>query len=108
VGKVWDVVVDLRLASKTFGRWFGVELAADTRRQFLIPPEFAHGFCVLSEVAEVQYKCSNYHNPRAEKTLAWNDPEVAVPWPVANPILSARDRDGGDRLQSYRDKPVFQ
>jgi dTDP-4-dehydrorhamnose 3,5-epimerase len=107
VGKVWDVVVDLRSSSETFGRWFGVELTADGKRQFLIPPEFAHAFCVLSEVAEVQYKCSNCHVPQAEKTLAWNDPEVAIPWPISDPVLSPRDRENGSTLRSYRENPVF-
>lgn len=107
VGTIWDVVVDLRASSTTFGRWFGIELSAQSKRQFLIPPEFAHGFCVLSEMAEVQYKCSNFHMPDAERTLAWNDPDVAVPWPIAKPMLSARDRETGSSLKSYREDPVF-
>ena len=107
VGKIWDVVVDLRPKSPTFGRWFGVELDAQGKRQFLIPPQFAHGFCVLSEIAEVQYKCSNYHTPEAEHTLAWNDAEVGVKWPVQTPTLSARDRDTGKSLASFRASPVF-
>lgn len=107
VGKVWDVIVDLRSASNTFGRWVGVELTAESRRQLLVPPEFAHGFCVLSDVAEVQYKCSNRHSPQAERALAWNDPEVAVQWPTSSPLLSARDRENGASLDSYRQRPVF-
>jgi dTDP-4-dehydrorhamnose 3,5-epimerase len=107
VGKVWDVVVDLRPRSNTFGKWLGVELDSESKRQFLIPPEFAHGFCVLSDHAEVQYKCSNHHSPQAERTLAWDDKDVAVAWPVKQPQLSKRDRDSGASLRSYRDVPVF-
>jgi dTDP-4-dehydrorhamnose 3,5-epimerase len=85
-----------------------VELNAATKRQFLIPPEFAHGFCVLSDVAEVQYKCSNFHTPAAERTLAWNDPEIAISWPIDAPVLSAKDRDQGLSLQHFRDHLAFQ
>lgn len=107
VGQVWDVVVDLRISSSTFGKWFGLELTAENKQQLLIPPEFAHGFCVLSDIAEVQYKCSNFHSAEAERTLAWDDADVAVPWPIENPVLSQRDREAGDTLQSYREKPLF-
>jgi dTDP-4-dehydrorhamnose 3,5-epimerase len=107
VGRIWDCVVDLRVSSPTFGKWFGLELDADSKRQFLIPPEFAHGFCVLSDVAEVQYKCSNHHTPAAEHTLAWNDPAVGVRWPVTDPQLSARDKDTGKPLSHFRDRPLF-
>ncbi len=107
VGEVFDVVVDLRLGSPTFGRWLGVNLLATSRNQLLIPPEFAHGFAVLTEIAEIQYKVSNHHTPSAERTLAWNDPEVGVVWPVANPILSERDKSQGSCLREYRENPCF-
>jgi dTDP-4-dehydrorhamnose 3,5-epimerase len=107
VGRIWDVIVDLRADSPTFGRYAAFDLSANERRQLLMPPEFAHGFCVLSELAEVQYKCTRFHTPEAERTLAWNDPEVAIPWPVPNPILSAKDREHGRSLKSYREDPVF-
>ncbi len=107
VGAIWDVVVDLRVGSPTLGRWFGTELSADDKRQLLIPPEFAHGFCVLSPEAEVQYKCTNFHTPEAERTLAWDDPEIGVPWPVKNPILSARDRESGISFAAYKRRPDF-
>ena len=107
VGRIWDVVVDLRASSETFGRWYAIELTAEGKRQLLVPPEFAHGFCVLSDVAEVQYKCSHCHVANAERTLAWNDPEVAVPWPVETPLLSQRDRNLGSSLRTYRENPVF-
>lgn len=108
VGEVFDVVVDLRLGSPTFGRWLGVKLSATSRNQLLIPPEFAHGFAVLTEVAEIQYKVSNHHTAAAERTLAWNDAEVGVEWPIASPILSERDRSQGRPLKEYRENPCFQ
>lgn len=107
VGEVWDVVVDLRAGSPTLGQWFGTKLTADVKRQLLIPPEFAHGFCVLSPVAEVQYKCTNFHMAEAEKTLAWDDPDIGVPWPVKNPSLSTRDRETGMSFCDYLARPDF-
>jgi dTDP-4-dehydrorhamnose 3,5-epimerase len=107
VGRICDVVVDLRPRSPAFGRWCAFELSADNKTQVLIPPEFAHGFCVLSDVAEVQYKCSNFHSPEAERTLAWDDPDVAVQWPIADPTLSDRDRTRGASLASLRQSPAF-
>jgi dTDP-4-dehydrorhamnose 3,5-epimerase len=107
VGEIWDVVVDLRPSSATYGKWMGFHLSSANRHQLLIPPEFAHGFCVLSEFAEVQYKCSNYHSPTAEHTLAWNDPEVGVRWPIANPTLSVRDAERGTSFAQYRSRPLF-
>lgn len=95
-GEVFDVVVDLRRSSPTFGRWHGEVLSAENFRQVWIPPGFAHGFLVLSETAEFQYKCTGRWNREAERTLAWNDPEVGVRWPLADgvePILSVKDRD---------------
>jgi len=108
VGEIWDVVVDLRPSSATYGNWLGVHLSAANKHQLLIPPEFAHGFCVLSELAEGQYKCSNFHPPTAEQTLAWNDPDVAVKWPVATPQLSARDAARGMSFAQYRSQPIFE
>jgi dTDP-4-dehydrorhamnose 3,5-epimerase len=107
VGEVWDVVVDLRVGSPTLGRWFGATLTAEHKRQLLIPPEFAHGFCVRSAVAEVQYKITNPHNPEAERIMAWNDPDIGVPWPVDDPILSPRDRDTGMSFKQYLKEPAF-
>ena len=107
VGEIFDVVVDLRPASRTYGKWAGFRLTAGNKHQLLIPPEFAHGFCVLSDICEVQYKCTNYHTPEAEKTLAWNDPEVGVQWPVTNPTLSVRDAERGESFAQYRAHPYF-
>ncbi len=91
-GTIFDVAVDIRWGSPTFGQWFGEVLSADNFRQLYIPVGFAHGFCVLSESADVAYKCSSYYSPTDERGLAWNDPTLAITWPVADPILSARDQ----------------
>ncbi len=91
-GEIWDVAVDIRRGSPTFGRWVGVNLSAENFRQLYVPPGFAHGFCVLSPVAQVEYKCTALYDPTDEIALAWNDPELAIDWPVEAPLLSARDR----------------
>jgi dTDP-4-dehydrorhamnose 3,5-epimerase len=90
-GEMFDVAVDIRRGSATFGRWVGVVLSAANFRQLWIPPGFAHGFCVLSERVDVEYKCSDFYNPGDELTVLWSDPEVGIDWPVRNPILSAKD-----------------
>jgi dTDP-4-dehydrorhamnose 3,5-epimerase len=106
-GAIWDVVVDVRRGSPTFKRWIGVELTSDNFRQIYVPIGFAHGFCVTSDVAEVEYKCSDYYQAGDELGLAWNDPEIGVRWPVASPLLSDKDRAGQplarllDRLPRY-------
>jgi dTDP-4-dehydrorhamnose 3,5-epimerase len=92
VGEVWDVAVDIRWGSPTFGRWVGVTLSAENHRQMYIPVGYAHGFCVTSDVAEFLYKCSSYYSSPAERGLAWDDPDLAIPWPVSGPLLSARDQ----------------
>jgi len=107
VGEIFDVVVDLRPASKTYGKWLGAHLTATNKHQLLIPPQFAHGFCVLSDIGEVQYKCTNFHSTTAEKTLAWNDPEIGVVWPVTNPTLSVKDAERGMSFAQYRSQPLF-
>jgi len=91
-GEIFDVAVDIRVDSPTFGDWVGVSLSADNFRQAWIPPGFAHGFCVTSEVAEVEYKCTDFYDPPSERGLIWNDPEVSIDWPITDPILSARDQ----------------
>lgn len=93
-GEVFDVAVDLRRASPTFGRWHATTLSAENRRQFYIPAGFAHGFCVVSETALFYYKCSDYYAPQHERTLLWNDPQLGIPWPFSDPILSEKDRKG--------------
>jgi dTDP-4-dehydrorhamnose 3,5-epimerase len=91
-GRLWDVAVDLRRDSPTFGRWEGYELDDVEHRQLFIPVGFAHGFCVLSDVADFAYKLSSYYDPATEAGIAWDDPAVGVEWPVSDPMLSERDR----------------
>lgn len=94
VGEIFDVAVDIRRGSPTFGRWVGERLSAENRRQLWIPEGFAHGFLALSERAEVLYKASAYYAPASERTLAWNDPSVAIEWPPeSRPLLSPKDSD---------------
>lgn len=92
-GTIWDVVVDLRKDSKTYGQWYGVELSAENKRQFLIPRGFAHGYSVLSETAEVFYKCDNYYNKASEGGVLYNDPALGIDWKIdlANAIISDKD-----------------
>ena len=102
VGEVYDVSVDIRPASPTFGRWVGVTLSAANRRQLWIPPGFAHGYLVTSDVAEFQYKATAYYSPGDEGVLAWDDPDVGIEWPLdAPPTLAARDA-AGLRLSALR------
>ena len=90
-GDVFDVAVDVRRGSPTFGRWVGVTLSAENFKQCYVPPGFAHGFCVLSPSAQVEYKCTDLYDPPGEIGIAWNDPALGIAWPVERPILSARD-----------------
>lgn len=90
-GEIYDVAVDIRQGSPTFGRWVGVILSAENRRQFFLPEGFAHGFCVLSTTALFLYKCSDFYAPEAEGGICWDDSDLAIPWPVQSPILSERD-----------------
>jgi dTDP-4-dehydrorhamnose 3,5-epimerase len=98
-GEVYDVVVDLRKSSLTFGRWHGITLSDAPPRQLWIPPGLAHGFCVLSEEADFLYKCTDYYRPDDEGGLVWDDPDLAIAWPVEAPLLSEKDR----RLPRLRD-----
>lgn len=91
-GEVFDVAVDIRKTSPTFGRWLGVTLSSEAPRQLYIPPGFAHGFCVTSESADFAYKCTDVYVPGDERGLLWNDPELGIQWPVAEPLLSDKDR----------------
>jgi dTDP-4-dehydrorhamnose 3,5-epimerase len=91
-GAVWDVAVDIRVGSPNFGRWVGAELSAENFRQLYIPSGFAHGFCVLSEEAEVLYKASHVYSPAHERGILWNEAALKIAWPVAEPLLSERDR----------------
>ncbi len=90
-GAVYDVVVDIDPISSTCGHFVGIDLTEDNHKQLWIPPGYAHGFCVMSEVADFQYKCTDFYDPLDEGGLIWNDTDVAIPWPVANPQLSEKD-----------------
>ena len=108
VGRVFDVAVDLRVNSPTFGQWFGIELTAENKTQLLVPIGFAHGFLTLSDVCEVQYKQTEYYRPDAEGGVAWNDKDIAIDWPLRNPpILSRRDQNQPS-LKQYLQNPAFQ
>ena len=108
-GEVWDVAVDARRGSPTFGRYVAEVLSAENFHQLYVPPGLLHGFCVTSDFAQVEYKCTTVYEPAAEFSVRWNDPELAIPWPVSDPILSKKDvaapllRDVHDRLLSYRE-----
>ena len=90
-GEVFDVIVDIRKGSPTFGQWESVILSGENKRQFYVPPGFAHGFCVLSNAAFFAYKCSDFYAPDSEGGVLWSDPDLAIDWPADNPMLSAKD-----------------
>lgn len=104
VGEIFDVAVDIRQQSPTFGQWVGYVLTADNKQQLWVPPGFAHGFLVLSEVAEVLYKTTDYYAPQHERFILWNDPDIAIDWPLeGTPVLSAKDQAG----KSLREAEVY-
>lgn len=104
-GEIYDVAVDIRVGSPFFGRSVGFVLSADNFRQLWIPEGFAHGFCVVSETAELQYKCTDLYDPTSEITLAWDDPDLGIAWPVREPLLSAKDRLG-KRLAAFAESEL--
>jgi len=93
-GEVFDVAVDINPDSPTYGQWEGVILSEENKKQFWIPPGLAHGFVVLTDVADFEYKCTDYYSPQHEKCLLWNDPTVGIDWPVTRPLLSEKDKLG--------------
>lgn len=104
VGEVFDVAVDIRKSSPTFGQWVGYHLSAENKRQLWIPAGFAHGFLVVSDVAEVLYKTDEYYAPQHERSILWNDLDLAIAWPIeASPILSAKDQAG----KPFKEAEVF-
>lgn len=106
-GSIFDVAVDIRRGSPTFGRWVGVDLSAENKRQLYVPPGFAHGFCVPHEGSEVEYKCTDFYAPDDEHGIVWNDPTIGIDWPVASPLISDKDR-GYQPLSSDRtDLPEY-
>ena len=100
-GEVYDVAVDIREGSATFGEWEGVTLSEDNKKQFWVPPGFAHGFVVLSDTADFEYKCTDYYDPSDEGCILWSDPDLDIPWPIANPVLSTKD-ESAKRLVDLR------
>ena len=90
-GEVYDVAVDIRKGSATFGEWEGVILSEDNKKQFWVPPGFAHGFVVLSDIADFEYKCTDFYDSTDEGSILWSDPDLGIQWPVQNPIVSAKD-----------------
>lgn len=107
-GEIFDVAVDIRKGSPTFASWVGVTLSAEDFRQIYVPMGFAHGFCVLSDVAEVEYKCTDVYAPGGEVTIRWNDPHIGIRWPIEQPLLSTKDAAGQvlddlcDQLPDYQ------
>ena len=105
-GEIFDVAVDVRRGSPTFGKWVGVTLSADNFKQCYIPQGFAHGFAVVSPVAQVEYKCTDVYDAQSEIGIAWDDPALGITWPVSNPVLSDRDKRH-PRLADVLDLPDF-
>jgi dTDP-4-dehydrorhamnose 3,5-epimerase len=107
-GEMFDVAVDIRRGSPTFGKWFGTRLSGENFVQLYVPPGFAHGFCVLSERVDVEYKCTDFYRRDDEVSVAWNDPDIGVEWPVETPLLSDKDRHA-PRLRDLTDVlPAYQ
>jgi dTDP-4-dehydrorhamnose 3,5-epimerase len=102
-GEIFDVAVDVRRGSPTYGQWVGVQLDSDAHRQIWVPEGFLHGFCVLSETADVEYKCTAPYDPGGELGVLWNDPDIGIEWPVREPVLSAKDA-ASPRLGEVQDK----
>lgn len=106
-GEIFDVVVDIRRGSPTFGQWFGACLSDENRKQIYVPKGFAHGFCVLSETADVLYKCTDVYTPGDEYGILWSDPAIGIQWPCVDPILSEKD-NRHPRLADAPDKALFE
>lgn len=106
-GVVYDVAVDIRRGSPHFGKWFGIELSGENKRQLFIPAGFAHGFCVVSDGAEVEYKCTDVYVSDDQHGILWSDPTIAVAWPVQNPVLSDQDRQFKFLLDNRNDLPDY-
>jgi len=107
-GEMFDVAVDIRRGSPCFGRWAGVTLSGDNFRQLYIPPGFAHGFCVLSNEVDVEYKCTDFYDPTDEITVLWSDPKIGIAWPVPVPSLSKKDAEARPLAELHDRLPTFQ
>jgi dTDP-4-dehydrorhamnose 3,5-epimerase len=106
-GAIFDVAVDIRRGSPTFARWVGVVLSAQNKKQFYVPPGYAHGFCVPEESSEVEYKCTDVYMPEDERGIAWNDPAIGISWPVRSPLLSEKDRAFAPLARDRADLPEY-
>ncbi len=106
-GQIYDVAVDIRRGSPTFTRWVGLTLSAENFRQLYVPVGFAHGFCVLSDEAQVEYKCTDYYDPLGEITIRWDDPEIAIAWPISDPVLSVKDSSAALLRDLFTTLPLF-
>lgn len=102
-GEIFDVAVDARLGSPTFGQWVGATLSSENHHQIWVPPGFVHGFCVTSDIAEVEYKCTDLYDPGGELGVIWNDPDIGIEWPTDQPVLSAKDA-ASPRLRDVHEK----
>lgn len=107
-GTVYDVIVDIRKGSPTFGRWYGIELSGKNCQQLYIPPGCAHGFCVMSTTAIFLYKCTAYYSPKDERGILWNDATLGIPWPISEPILSPKDQAYRALSQMDAELPIYQ
>jgi dTDP-4-dehydrorhamnose 3,5-epimerase len=92
-GEIFDVAVDIRPESPTFGQWYGVNLSGENKQQLYIPPGYAHGFCVLSDTVDVTYKCTSLYVPSEDAGIRWDDPDIGIDWPISDPLVSEKDRN---------------
>ena len=106
-GEIFDVAVDVRRGSPTFAKWVGVRLSAENFQQLYVPQGFVHGFCVLSEVAQVEYKCTDFYAPNDEQSVIWNDPDIGIEWPVEDPVISPKDRAAPRLAEILEDLPEY-
>ena len=106
-GTIFDVAVDVRRGSPFLGKWYGVELSTENKRQLYIPPGFAHGYCVVSEMAAVMYKCTDFYVPEDEGGIIWNDPALGISWPIETPLLSAKDQSFATLAESGTELPTY-
>jgi len=106
-GAIFDVVVDIRRESPTYLKWISVELSSDNFRQIYVPPGYAHGICITSDFAEIEYKCTDYYDPADELRIAWNDPAIGIKWPVQSPILSDKDRQARTLAEQLGSLPLY-
>lgn len=107
IGAIFDVVVDIRRESPTYLKWISVELSSDNFRQIYVPPGYAHGICITSDLAEIEYKCTDYYDPGDELRIAWNDSAIGVSWPVQDPILSDKDRQAPTLAEQLGFRPNY-